>query len=194
VKHARGREPQRRGELILREVEENEGDTERAGGQRDKVMASALRILSARACSEGELRNRLNARQRPDAELVENCIVRLKELGYVDDDRFARSYASYRVGLKPLGRARLERELAARKVPRTSIEAALDSVFGEAAEDTLIDKAITSRIRTHGRPGDRAAAKRMFDHLARRGFGYDLIRKKLQALKAEIGENDGRER
>jgi regulatory protein len=190
VKDARGRKPQRRPERIRREADENESGTERAGRQRDKVMASALRILSTRSCSEGELRNRLIARRWPDAEAVENCIKRLKELGYVNDDRFAQSYASYRVSVKPLGRARLERELAVKKVPRKSIEAALDLVFGEVAEDTLIDKAITGRIRTHGRPDDRAAAKRLFDHLARRGFGYDLIISKLRALKAEVEEND----
>jgi regulatory protein len=188
MKGARGRQPQLRHELIRREVEEN--DTKRAGSERDRVMASALRILSTRSCSEGELRVRLIARRWPDAEAVETCIKRLKELGYVNDDRFALSYASYRVGLKPLGRAKLERELAARKVPRKSIEAALDLVFGEVAEDTLIDKAITGRIRTHGRPADRAAAKRLFDHLARRGFGYDLIITKLRALKAEIEDNE----
>ena len=192
MKDARGREPQRRHELIRREADENESDTERARRQSDKVMASALRILSTRSCSEGELRNRLIARRWPDAEVVEICIKRLKELGYVNDDRFAHSYASYRINLKPLGRAKLERELAVKKVPRKSIEAALDLVFGEVAEDTLIDKAIIRHIRTHGRPADRAAAKRKFDHLARRGFGYDLIIKKLRALKAEIEENDER--
>ena len=190
MKDAPGREPQRRHEHVRREVGENESDTERAGSQPDKVMASALRILSTRSCSEGELRNRLIARRWPDAEAVENCIERLKELGYVNDDLFARSYASYRVSLKPLGRAKLARELAAKKVPRKSIEAALDLVFGEVAEDTLIDKAIRGHVRTHGRPADRAAAKRMFDHLARLGFEYDLIIKKLRALKAEIEEND----
>src|SRR5205807_7053355 len=113
-----------------------------------------------------------------------------KELDYVNDDRFAQSYASYRVGLRPLGRAKLERELALKMVPAKTIEAALDAVFSEAAEETLIDKAIQRRIRTHGRPADRAAAKRMFDHLARRGFDFDLIIKKLRALQAGIDESN----
>jgi regulatory protein len=153
-------------------------------------MASALRILSARSRSEGDLRDRLITRQGYEVDAVENCITRLKELSYVDDDRFAQSYASYRVGLKPLGRTKLERELKLKKVPTKSIRAALDLVFGEVGEESLIDKAIRGRIRTHGRPADRAAAKRMFDHLARRGFQYDLIIKKLRALKTEIDQND----
>ena len=154
-------------------------------------MAEALKILSRRPYSEGELRDRLMQRRDRQPQLVEDCIKRLKELGYVDDDRFAHSYASYRVGLKPVGRNKLARELAIRKVPRDSINEALDLVFQETAEDTLIDRAIARRIRTRGEPTDRAASKRMFDHLARLGFDYDLIVRKLRKLKAEPEENDG---
>ena len=151
-------------------------------------MKAALNMLAARSCSEGQLRDRLKAKGWAEAGLVEDCIKRLKELGYVNDDSFARSYATYRVGSKALGRARLARELAARKVSRNSIDGALDLVFGEAPEETLIDRAIGRRIRTHGRPADRAAAKRMFDHLARLGFDYDLIVRKLSGLRANTGE------
>ena len=146
-------------------------------------MKAALTILAARSLSEGQLRDRLTAKGWADAGLVEDCIDRLKELGYVNDARFAHSYASHRVGLKPLGRARLARELAHKKVSRAKADEALDLVFGEAPEESLIDRAIARRIRTHGRPGDRAAAKRLFDHLARLGFEYDLIARKLSALK-----------
>src|SRR5258708_238960 len=88
----------------------------------DRVMAAALKILAARPRSEADLRDRLISRRGKDPKLVEECIKRLKELGYVNDDLFARGYASYRVGLKPLGRAKLARELAVRKVPREIVE------------------------------------------------------------------------
>jgi regulatory protein len=148
-------------------------------------MKAALTILAARSCSENQLRDRLNSKGWVEADLVEDCIKRLKELGYVNDDSFAQGYANYRVRSKPLGRARVARELASRKVSRTTIEGALDLVFGEVGEETQIDRAIARRLRTHGRPADRAAAKRMFDHLARLGFEYDLILRKLRGLGAD---------
>ena len=153
-------------------------------------MGTALKILAARSCSEGELRDKLTAKGWADAEVIEHCIERLKDLNYVNDDLFAHSYARHRVSLKPLGRARLARELAARKVSRKTIDEALDLIFGEVAEETLIDRAIKRRIRTHGRPADRAAAKRMFDHLGRLGFEYDLISQKLRAMKPGIEESE----
>jgi regulatory protein len=149
-------------------------------------MKAALNILATRSCSEGQLRERLSAKGWAEARLIEDCIKRLKKLGYVNDERFAQGYANYRIGVKPLGRARLARELAVRKLSRSSIEGALNTVFSELPEETLIDRAIARRMRTHGRPADRAAAKRLFDHLARLGFEYDLIVRKLTGLKTNV--------
>jgi regulatory protein len=157
---------------------------------REKVTAAAFRILAARPRSETQLRERLLAKPWVEPEAVDQCIARLKELGFVNDALFARNYASSRVGLKAVGRARVVRELAGKKVSRDTIEEAVGSVFNEAGEESLIDRAIQKRIRTHGRPSDRGSAKRMFDHLARLGFEYSLIVRKLQALKANIGDDD----
>ena len=148
-----------------------------------RVMKAALNILATRSCSEGQLRERLSAKGWAEGRLIEDCIRQLKALGYVNDERFAQGYANYRIGLKPLGRARLARELALRKLSRSSIDGALDAVFDEVPEETLIDRAIARRLRTHGRPADRAAAKRLFDHLVRLGFDYDLIVRKLNGLR-----------
>lgn len=152
---------------------------------RDKTMAAALKILASRARSENQLRERLMTKPWADPEAVEGCIARLKELGYVDDSRFAQSYASSRLSLRAVGRGRLARELASKRVTRKTIDEALDQVFDEVGEEGLIDRAIQKRVRTHGRPVDRAGAKRLFDHLVRLGFEYDLIIRKLRALKAD---------
>lgn len=184
VRGARASEREARPALGTNEIADLERDRAKTEQSAKSVMKAALNILATRSCSEGQLRDRLSAKSWAEPGLVEDCIKRLKELGYVNDDLFAHSYANYRVSSKPLGRARLARELAFRKVPRKTIDGALDLVFGEVAEETLIDRAIARRIRTHGNPADRAAAKRLFDHLMRLGFEYDLIVRKLSGLKA----------
>lgn len=155
---------------------------------REKVMATALKILAARPRSEKQLRERLLARSWVEAEAVDHCIARLKEMGYVDDNLFAYSYASSRVSMRPVGRSRVARELAGKKVPREAIEQALNDVFDEVGEEALIDRAIEKRIRTHGRPVDRGSARRMFEHLSRLGFQYSMIIRKLRALRADVEE------
>jgi SOS response regulatory protein OraA/RecX len=112
----------------------------------------------------------------------------LKELGYINDQTFAQNYASHRVTVKPVGRTRVARELATKKVPRQLIDAALEKAYEEVSEEELIDRAIAKRIRTHGRPVDRAGEKRMFDYLVRQGFEYDLIIRRLRGLKGKKEE------
>lgn len=157
---------------------------------REKTMSAALKILAARARSESQLRERLLAKPWADREAVEACITRLQELGYVNDSLFAQSYASSRLSLRPVGRGRLARELAGKRVKQKTIDEALDLVFDEVGEESLIDRAIQKRIRTHGCPTDRASSKRMFDHLVRLGFKYDLIIRKLRALKVDVGQEE----
>lgn len=165
------------------------GETEPPGkpGDREaeKVTAAALKLLAARPRTEMQLRERLMQKPWANRRLIDDCIRRLKEMGYVDDGRFAESYASHRLSMRPIGRARLARELALKKVDRTTINRALDQAFGETGEDGLIDRAIQKRIRTHGSPADRRDEKRMFDHLARLGFEFDLIMRKLDALRRQ---------
>jgi regulatory protein len=168
----------------------DKGVTKGPDRMREKVTAAAFRILAARPQSERQLRERLLAKPWVEPDAVEQCIARLKELGYVNDALFARNYASSRVALKAVGRARVARELAGKKVSSDTIEEAVGAVFDEAGEESLIDRAIQKRIRTHGQPSDRRSAKRMFDHLARLGFEYSLIVRKLQALRSNIGDDE----
>lgn len=156
----------------------------------DRLMQSAFKMLAARPRSEQQLREKLLGKTWADPQAVDKCIARLKELGYINDQAFARSYAVSRLSLRAVGKSRVARELQGKKVAQQTIDSALDVVFDEVSEETLIERAIAKRIRTHGRPADRAASKRMFDHLARLGFSYDLIIRKLRALKAvgEVGD------
>jgi regulatory protein len=157
---------------------------------REQVFQKAIAMLAARPRSEGQLREKLLARTGFEASEVEECIARLKELGYLDDRRFAQNYAAYRSNNRPVGRLRLARELAAKKVGRDAIRAALDCVSDAAAEEALIDRAIRKRVRTKGRPASPAESKRLFDHLARLGFEHDLIVRKIRVLRLVDLETD----
>jgi regulatory protein len=157
---------------------------------KEKVMATALRMLVARARSESQLREKLLAKEWLDASLIDECIARLKELDYVNDQSFAYNYALSRLHSRAIGRTRLARELAEKKVPREIIEQTLEAVFEEVAEDDLLEKAIAKHIRLHGAPNDPKSAKRIFAHLMRRGFQYDLIARRLRSIRKGMDEQD----
>ena len=146
-------------------------------------------MLAAKPRSVEELRERLLEGRGATKSAVESVIERLLEYGYLDDARFAQSYASLRVQERPIGRRRLQRDLWLKKIDKTTAEAALDLVFAEKPEEELIDRAIEKRIRLRGRPKSRAEAKKLFDHLLRQGFAFELVSDKVRAVsKGDLDE------
>jgi len=137
------------------------------------------------------LRERLLEDRGATKAIVESVIQRLSEYGYLDDARFAQSYASLRVQQRPIGRKRLRRDLSSKKIDTATAKEALDVVFAATPEEELIDRAIEKRLRLRGRPQSRAETKKLFDHLLRQSFAFELIGEKLRALSnSEFDEDE----
>ena len=146
-------------------------------------------MLAAKPRSVAELRERLLEGRGATKTIVESVIERLREYGYLDDARFAHSYASLRVQQRPIGRQRLQRDLWLKKIDQTTVDAALDQVFESTPEEEIIERAIEKRIRLRGKPKTRAEAKKLFDHLLRQGFAFELVSERVRAVsKGEVEE------
>ena len=149
---------------------------------RERVFQRAAKLLAARQRSVAELREKLLTTRGATKANVEEVIARLSEYGYLDDAKFAESYASLRLRERPIGRRRLERDLWLKKVDKKTAETALDEVFESTPEADLIDRAIAKRVRLRGRPKTREDAKKLFDHLLRQGFEFELVSEKVRAV------------
>ncbi len=149
---------------------------------RERVFQRAGKLLAAKPRSVEELRERLLEGRGATKAAVEAVIQRLREYGYLDDARFAHSFASLRVQQRPIGRQRLQRDLWLKKIDKQTADAALDQVFEATPEGDLIDRAIAKRVRLRGKPKTRADAKKLFDHLLRQGFAFELVSDKVRAL------------
>jgi len=76
-----------------------------------------------------------------------------------------------------------------RKVERKVADEALDLVFKETSEEELIDRAIAKRVHLRGRPQTRKDARKLFDHLLRLGFAFELVSEKVRAAaRGDIDE------
>jgi regulatory protein len=157
---------------------------------RRKTFERAIKLLAAKPRSVAELRERLLQRKGTTEAVVEAVIARLREYGYLDDERLAFSYASYKVKQKPLGRRRLERDLKFKKIDSGVANEALEMVFAETPEEQLIDHAIAKRIRIRGKPKNRAEAKSLFEHLLRQGFEFELVSDKVRSLATDYTDED----
>ncbi|HEX6183390.1 MAG TPA: regulatory protein RecX [Pyrinomonadaceae bacterium] len=152
-------------------------DAEKA---RERTVQRAVKLLAAKPRSIEELRERLLEKAWADEAAVEYALAKLKEYGYLDDERFAFGFASYRVKQKPVGRQRLARDLQTKKISKETADAALELVYQETPEEELIARAIDKRVRLRGRPTTRQETKSLYDHLLRLGFSYDLIIRKVR--------------
>ena len=139
----------------------------------------ALKLLSGRAHSSGEMRQklRLRALRQEDADAV---LSRLKELGYLDDRKFAESFAASRLSGEKFGRARVVQDLRQRRVAPALAETAARKVYEDVDETALIEDWIRRKYRSTPREGlfqedkDLASAYR---RLAHAGFRTgDIVR------------------
>jgi regulatory protein len=120
----------------------------------------------------GELREKMRRRAEQVGD-IDGIIARLKEAGYLDDKRYAESFASARLANDKLGKMRVTNELRSRRVAPALAERAVHKVYEGVEEQRLIEEWIRRKYRTAEREGlfqdqkDLAAAYR---RLARAGF------------------------
>ena len=157
---------------------------------RERTLQRAVKILAAKPRSVAELRERLLEKNWADEAAVTYALAKLKEYGYLDDERFAFGFASYRVRQKPVGRQRLARDLKTKKISKETADAAIELVYQETPEEELIARAIEKRTRLRGRPRTRQETKSLYDHLLRLGFSYDLIMRKVREASASAVDED----
>ena len=154
----------------------------------EKLMERALNLLSYKPRSSEELRGRLREKDWAEEEAVNQVLARLEELGYLNDEQFALSFATSRLSAKPLGPTRLRRDLQQKKLPPETVEETISEIYATQSEEELIDRALEKRIRLRGRPATRQEAKKLFDYLLRRGFNYDLVLRRLRELGNGVDE------
>jgi regulatory protein len=147
--------------------------------QRDPLSV-ALRMLARRPYSIAEMRRALE-RKLGAAEPVAAAIGRLREIGLLDDKKFAEHYASSLARSRSFGRRRVERELKAKLVDYRTIGPALDRAFEETSERFLLEQALSKKLRRLRLPLNRSKLYGLCQSLARLGFRSDDIMKVVRA-------------
>jgi regulatory protein len=148
----------------------------------EELFEFAVKCLGARAYSTGDLRLKLRLRAMRAGD-VESAVTRLKEIGYLDDRRFAESFATARVENNGFGRTRVLSDLRARRVSGRLAEEAVERALDGKSEGELIDAYIARRmpsIAAEGAIDDERKLATAYRRLRRAGFTSSGI---LAALK-----------
>ena len=147
-------------------------------------------MLSRRALSVSEIRDRLRDREHGEAD-IDAAITRLLETGGLDDKKLAAAYARTAAEIKGRGRLRVIRELQARGVAKGIAAEAVGEVFGDKDERSLVTRALQKKLRHRvGRPLDAAEKARLYQYLMRQGFTPAVIVDSLRKLRGAAGNPD----
>lgn len=151
--------------------------------QTKKAVSTALGLLAYRPRSAGELTTRLRERGYAPDE-IDAAVNRIRELGYVDDRDFADRWVESRQTHRPRSERMLKRELQQKGVEKEIIEATIE----EADIDEYADALTLAEKKAHSFRDLEPAVRerRISGFLARRGYGYDVIRRVLDAISDDV--------
>ena len=154
---------------------------------RRKMMNKALDLLSLRDYSRKELSNKLvtkafEKREQKDMDLgalkaqASDICDRLEELGLLNEERFARSYADELLRRKHLSKSGLKTALLQKGVPRETIDLVLEEVEVDPVEQVreLLATKFKNRDLT-----DEKQKTRTVNALLRLGYRYNEINEAL---------------
>jgi len=158
-----------------------------AADQASRATEAALIFLGYRPRSEKEVRDRLR-RGGFEQDAIEHAVARLHEWRYLDDADFARRWVENHTTHRPRGRRLLQQELRHKGIDG---EIARDAIDDAELDETGAAEALARR-RLPAYAADEPAAirRRLGAYLARRGYGYDIIRTALDRALGETDEGD----
>lgn len=135
----------------------------------DKAYMRSLDMLSRRARSEWELRDYLK-RKEYEPEIINQIISRLKNMKYIDDYNFAKSWVDNRRLLKATSKRKLTQELKQKRVEQSVI----DKVLAEdETDEKSVIKDLIAKKRTQSRYKD---DQKLIAYLLRQGFSYSDVK------------------
>lgn len=150
-----------------------------------QARESAIRLLSYRARSEKEIRDRLK-KKGFSSNTADEVLDSLLKSGLVNDLEFARAFAHDKLLRKPMGKVMLKQELRKKGISKEEIEQVLNESYRSESEDEyafeLANKRINRSQSSFAKLDPLKQRKRLSDYLARRGFDWETVTKAVERV------------
>ena len=154
------------------------------GEVKQECFDAAIRFLQSRLHSAAELKRKL-MRHEWGGEVIDAVLADLARMGYVDDERFARTRALSASQHKHHGPRRAMVELLKAGVKNEVASRAVDDVYG-SADNTAAATALAQKQAARLKKLDPIVARRrLAGMLQRRGFDYETIKPVIDAVLGE---------
>ncbi len=153
-----------------------------AAEEATKATQAALRLVSYRARSELELRQRL-ARRGFSSQAVESAVTKMRGWNYIDDREFARQWVESRESHRPRSTRMMKRELSSKGIDPGTAERVVEAAqIDDYAVALDLARKWVPRIR---REDSETQRRRLTGYLQRRGFSWDVVRRVLDEVLSE---------
>ena len=136
-------------------------------------LEKGIFLLSLRDRTKKELQQKLNEKYR-NSRMVEKSVLKLIELGYINDKEYAVSYIMSR----KYGKQRIVYNLMQKGIGRETIEEAYFSIeeeYDKNIEDEKLEKAIEKNIKKE--------ENKLIQYLVRQGFSLNKVLSKYKEFK-----------
>ena len=160
------------------------------------LLEYAVRSLSSKMKSIRDLRRKMADRAEPGEEgeiAMEAVILKLKDLGYLSDERFAADYTRMRQENEKFGRRRVQQGLMQKGIAAPLVNETLGKAYDDLDEVELA-RAYIARKRMKKPEGDREKKQKETAKAMRRliaaGFSTKSIWKVLREWDSELEETD----
>jgi regulatory protein len=154
----------------------------------------AVGALARRMRTERDLRRLMKLRAEEGeagARAMDAVVARLKELGYLSDERFAEGYTRVRKESEKLGRRRVQQDLMMKGVGKELVASTLETAY-EDVDEVALARQYIARKRMKQPSGENAQKEtvRAMNRLLRAGFSSRAIYKVLREweLPEEVAE------
>ncbi len=145
------------------------------GEVKQECFDSAIKLLESRLHGTSEIRRKLSRKEWGN-EVIEAVIGDLTRLGYLDDERFAKTKAMSAAQHKQHGPRRALMELIRAGVSREVASRAMEDVYGSVDNVAAARKLAEKQAGRLKRLEPVVARRRLAGMLQRRGFDYDTIK------------------
>ncbi len=146
-------------------------------------MEHALKYLTAKDRTVSEMQAYLDGKEFGEAD-IDAAIDRLKELGILDDRRYAQRFVETRLASKPVSSAHLREQLRGHGLRQEDIDAAMDTVDENSDRDNALTVARKYYRQFHALEPEKRR-ERVLNRLTARGFSYDVSRKAFEAAEED---------
>lgn len=143
-----------------------------------RAKLRCMNLLQSKDYTQKQLEDKLRQGEYP-ASCIEEAIAYVKSYGYVDDERYARSYIEYHIESR--SRSRIEMDLMRKGIAKENIRSAFEELeqLGVEQDELALARDILHKKNYNPETATRQETQKMYGLLYRKGFRSNTITRAL---------------